>query len=41
MVQTHPERFGPPFWDFFSAHVAPGIVEVLVCAPAGGAHVVS
>ena len=23
MVQTHPERFGPPFWEFFSAQVAP------------------
>src|SRR5713101_9201291 len=23
MVQTHPERFGPPFWEFFNAQVAP------------------
>ena len=23
MVQTHPERFGQPFWEFFMAHVAP------------------
>ena len=23
MVETHPERFGKTFWDFFAAHVAP------------------
>jgi trans-aconitate methyltransferase len=22
MVNTHPERFGPAFWEFFSGHVA-------------------
>jgi SAM-dependent methyltransferase len=25
MITTHPERFGPPFWDFFSTHVAPAL----------------
>jgi SAM-dependent methyltransferase len=23
MVDTHPERFGPPYWAFFGEHVAP------------------
>ena len=23
MVKTHPERFGPPFWGFFTAQVTP------------------
>ncbi len=23
MVETHPERFGEPFWAFFATHVAP------------------
>ncbi len=25
MINTHPERFGPAFWEFFSAHVAPAL----------------
>ena len=25
MVTTHPERFGPPFWSFFTSHVAPSV----------------
>jgi len=25
MVATHAERFGPPFWEFFTAHVAPAL----------------
>jgi SAM-dependent methyltransferase len=25
MISTHPERFGPAFWEFFSAHVAPAL----------------
>jgi SAM-dependent methyltransferase len=25
MVQTHPNRFGPPFWEFFASHVAPAL----------------
>jgi SAM-dependent methyltransferase len=25
MITTHPERFGPPFWDFFRTHVAPAL----------------
>jgi SAM-dependent methyltransferase len=25
MVNTHPERFGPSFWEFFSAQVAPAL----------------
>jgi SAM-dependent methyltransferase len=25
MVQTHPDRFGPPFWEFFTAHVSPAL----------------
>jgi SAM-dependent methyltransferase len=25
MVNTHPERFGPAFWEFFSAQVAPAL----------------
>ena len=38
MVQTHPERFGPPFWEFFAAEVVPGlppepVVIDLGCGP--------
>jgi ubiquinone/menaquinone biosynthesis C-methylase UbiE len=37
MVATHPDRFGPAFWDFFSAHVKalpPGAVAIdLGCGP--------
>jgi SAM-dependent methyltransferase len=38
MVQTHPERFGEPFWEFFAAQVAPGlppepVVIDLGCGP--------
>ena len=25
MVQTHPDRFGPPFWEFIAAQVAPAL----------------
>lgn len=25
MVKTHPERYGPTFWAFFDAHVAPHV----------------
>ena len=25
MVQTHPDRFGSPFWELFTAHVAPAL----------------
>ena len=38
MVQTHPERFGPPFWEFFASEVTPGlppepVVIDLGCGP--------
>jgi SAM-dependent methyltransferase len=38
MVTTHPERFGPPFWSFFTSHVAPyvpprPVVIDLGCGP--------
>jgi SAM-dependent methyltransferase len=38
MVRTHPERFGPPFWEFFDAHVAPTmprepVIVDLGCGP--------
>ena len=38
MVQTHPERFGPPFWEFFISHVTPvlapnPVVVDLGCGP--------
>ena len=38
MVQTHAERFGPPFWEFFAAHVTPvlprePVIVDLGCGP--------
>jgi SAM-dependent methyltransferase len=27
MVETHADRYGPPFWTFFDAHVAPALPE--------------
>ncbi len=38
MVQTHPDRFGPLFWEFFTAHVAPAlppqpVIVDLGCGP--------
>jgi SAM-dependent methyltransferase len=38
MIKTHPERFGPPFWSFFTSHVAPyvpprPVVIDLGCGP--------
>lgn len=38
MVKTHPDRFGPPFWDFFTATVAPAfppepVIIDLGCGP--------
>ena len=38
MVQTHPDRFGAPFWEFFTAEIAPAlppepVVIDLGCGP--------
>jgi SAM-dependent methyltransferase len=38
MISTHPDRYGPPFWDLFFKHVAPAlppspVVIDLGCGP--------
>jgi|SRR5262245_30322423 len=35
MVKTHVDRFGPAFWEFFAAHVAPALPQAPVIVDVG------